>query len=243
MGLSFSRGPILDKAEAAGYAFAMIRSNRRIKILAAGLSMLAGYVDAIGFITLGGYFVSFMSGNSTRLAVGLVRGTPPPATAAMLIATFVLGVMAGSVTGHVARHDRPAAVLILVSLVLAVAACLGMAGLSLYAAIAMAFAMGAENTVFERDGEVQIGLTYMTGTLVKFGQRLTGAFLGRERFAWTGYLLLWTGLVFGAVMGAMAYPRLGLHALWVAAAAAAVLALITRRLKPVIGVAPVSGVS
>ena len=221
----------------------MIRSDRRIKILAAGLSMLAGYVDAIGFITLGGYFVSFMSGNSTRFAVGLVRGTPPPATAAMLIATFVLGVMAGSVTGHVARHDRPAAVLILVSLVLAAAACLGMADLPQYAAVAMAFAMGAENTVFERDGEVQIGLTYMTGTLVKFGQRLTGAFLGRERFAWTGYLLLWTGLVFGAVMGAMAYPRLGLHALWVAAAAAAVLALITRRLKPVIGVAPVSGVS
>ena len=219
----------------------MIRSNRRIQILATGLSMLAGYVDAIGFITLGGYFVSFMSGNSTRLAVGLVRGTPPPAMTAMLIATFVLGVMAGSFTGHVARHDRPAAVLILVSLMLAAAASLGMAGLSFHAAVAMAFAMGAENTVFERDGEVQIGLTYMTGTLVKFGQRLTGALLGRERFAWTGYFLLWAGLVFGAVMGAVVYPRLGLHALWIASAAAAILAAITRRLKPVIGILPAKG--
>lgn len=32
-----------------------------------GLSALASYVYAIGFIELGGFFVSFMSGNSTRL--------------------------------------------------------------------------------------------------------------------------------------------------------------------------------
>ena len=34
-------------------------------------------------------------------------------------------------------------------------------------ALALAFAMGAENATFERDGEVLVGLTYMTGTLVK----------------------------------------------------------------------------
>ena len=37
--------------------------------LACALSALAGYVDGIGFIHLGGLFVSFMSGNSTRLGV------------------------------------------------------------------------------------------------------------------------------------------------------------------------------
>jgi uncharacterized membrane protein YoaK (UPF0700 family) len=37
--------------------------------------------------------------------------------------------------------------------------------------------MGAENALFERDGEVQIGLTDMTGTLVKFGQRLFSALM------------------------------------------------------------------
>jgi uncharacterized membrane protein YoaK (UPF0700 family) len=208
----------------------MIRSDRRVKILAVSLSMLAGFVDAIGFITLGGYFVSFMSGNSTRLAVGIARGVPAPLTAAMLIAIFVLGVMAGSVTGHIARHDRPAFVLVLVSAALAVAAGLGLAGIPFCAALAMAFAMGAENTIFERDGEVQIGLTYMTGTLVKLGQRLTGALLGGERFAWVGYFFLWIGLVSGAVMGALAYPVLGLQTLWIASAVAAVLAALMRRL-------------
>lgn len=34
--------------------------------------MTGGYVDAVGFMMTGGFFVSFMSGNSTRLAVGLI---------------------------------------------------------------------------------------------------------------------------------------------------------------------------
>ena len=57
---------------------------------------------------------------------------------------------------------------------LALAALPGRMGFSAAAIAAMALAMGAENAVFEREGEVHIGLTYMTGTLVKFGQRLAG---------------------------------------------------------------------
>ena len=44
----------------------MVRYDRRVKLLAAGLSALAGFVDATGFIQMGGFFVSFMSGNTTR---------------------------------------------------------------------------------------------------------------------------------------------------------------------------------
>ncbi|WP_372707772.1 DUF1275 family protein [Brevundimonas sp.] len=36
--------------------------SRKGVMLAATLSALAGYVDAVGFMTLGGFFVSFMSG-------------------------------------------------------------------------------------------------------------------------------------------------------------------------------------
>jgi len=49
----------------------------RLRLLAACLSCLAGYVDAIGFIKTGGFFVSFMSGNSTRVGVGLAAGPDP----------------------------------------------------------------------------------------------------------------------------------------------------------------------
>src|SRR3546814_13016718 len=55
----------------------------------------------------------------------------------------------------------------------------------------LAAAMGAENGVFLRDREVSIGVTYMTGTLVRVGQKLAGSVLGRGRpVAWATYLLL-----------------------------------------------------
>jgi uncharacterized membrane protein YoaK (UPF0700 family) len=35
---------------------------------------LAGYADGIGYLYLGSLFVSFMSGNSTRMGVSLAEG-------------------------------------------------------------------------------------------------------------------------------------------------------------------------
>ena len=74
----------------------MLDSRRNIA-LACALSALAGYVDAIGFIHLGGLFVSFMSGNSTRMGVSLAEGQWWSAAEALgLIALFVIGAAAGS---------------------------------------------------------------------------------------------------------------------------------------------------
>lgn len=77
----------------------MIDYDQRTRFLAAGLSALAGFVDALGFMQLGGFFVSFMSGNSTRLGVGLASASSAAAVAGGLILTFVLGVMGGSWLG------------------------------------------------------------------------------------------------------------------------------------------------
>lgn len=203
----------------------MNRFDRRVRLLATGLAALAGFVDATGFLRLGGFFTSFMSGNSTRLAVGVAAGSHTATIAGGLIGTFVAGVMAGSLTGQLARQRRRPAVLLLVAGLLAAAAALSRTNTTA-AVAAMVLAMGAENAVFERDGEVEIGLTYMTGTLVKFGQRLTGALLGGARFAWVSYLSLWLGLVTGAVTGALIYPVFGLDNLWFAAVAALVFAAI-----------------
>ncbi|MDB5521663.1 MAG: hypothetical protein JWQ82_1260, partial [Tardiphaga sp.] len=49
----------------------MMLYNRWAIGLAFCLSGLAGYIDTIGFISLGGFFVSFMSGNTTRLGIEL----------------------------------------------------------------------------------------------------------------------------------------------------------------------------
>ena len=50
----------------------MQRYDRSRQKLAVGLAFLAGQVDAIGFVVAGGYFTSFMSGNTTRLGVELI---------------------------------------------------------------------------------------------------------------------------------------------------------------------------
>lgn len=214
----------------------MITHPRRDQALAVCLAALAGYVDAIAFVELGGFFVSFMSGNSTRLAVGLAHSSPSAMIATSLIVTFVVGVAAGSLAGHQAKSYRRVAVLLLVAVMLAAAAVFGMVGARAAAIAAMALAMGAENAVFEQDGEVRIGVTYMTGTLVKLGQKLAAALHGGDRFGWLSYLMLWLGLVAGAVAGACVYTYEGLGALWFAAAAAMLISAIAADTPP--GVSP-----
>lgn len=185
---------------------------------------MAGYVDAFGFMYLSGFFVSFMSGNSTRLAVGTAHDLAEARTAIGLIAGFVCGVVIGSLTGRAAGPHRQTAVLLLVSALLATAATLGVLGVP-GTALALVLAMGAENAVFEHDGEVRIGLTYMTGTLVKCGQRIAAALTGGDRLGWLPFLTMWLSLLAGAVAGAMIFPRLGLSGLWIAAAVALLSAL------------------
>ncbi|MGQ4272667.1 YoaK family protein [Terrihabitans sp. B22-R8] len=211
----------------------MVRYDRPSIVLAVFLSSLAGFVDAIGFLHLGGFFVSFMSGNSTRLAVAVEDSNWHEARiAGGIIAMFVSGVILGSFSGHFAGHWRRPVVLCLQTLLLIVAAWLHRIDLAVPGTAAVALAMGVENTVFQRDGEVSIGLTYMTGTLVKMGQRLAGALLGGPLFAWVPYLVLWLGLAGGALAGAWSFQTWGLDALWVSASLAASLTLTAWMMGP-----------
>ena len=198
----------------------MMRYDRRAIVLAACFSGLAGYIDALGFIALGGFFVSFMTGNTTRLGIELAGGHGGGIMlAGGILALFVGGVVLGTLVGHAAGRHRPPAVLGLVTLCLLVSAGLDTGGFTMAAVCLLAVAMGSENAVFQRDGEVTIGLTYMTGTLVKMGQRIAGALLGGPPLAFLRHFLLWLGLLAGAVLGAAAHRLIGLDAIWLAAAA------------------------
>jgi len=205
----------------------MTRYQRHHWFLAVALAALAGFVDAIGFLYTGGFFTAFMTGNSTRMAVGLFTDGRIAAIAASMIATFVAGVIIGNLAGSLcsARTRLPLTILGVVAL-LAAAAALGMAGLGMLAVGFTLLAMGMENTVFQREGQVSIGLTYMTGTLVKLGQALSRVHRAGQRWQWVPHLLLWAGLVSGAGLGVLAYLDWGLMALWIAAAIGLALALV-----------------
>jgi uncharacterized membrane protein YoaK (UPF0700 family) len=188
-------------------------------LLAATLSALAGYVDAVGFLTLGGFFVSFMSGNSTRLGVGLATGRwDEAATAAGLIALFVVGVVIGGTVARRSGEGRRSHVLAAEALLLLIAATLCTLGRPVAGMVAVVLAMGVENAVFQKQGDVGVGLTYMTGTLVRMGQRITTALHGGPRWDWVPFLALWLGLSAGGALGAVTYLQIGVLALWPALA-------------------------
>jgi uncharacterized membrane protein YoaK (UPF0700 family) len=181
---------------------AMLDSRYNIG-LACVLSALAGYVDAIGFIHLGGLFVAFMSGNSTRMGVSLAQGQWLGAVEAFaVIVLFVIGAAAGSLIVLGRGAHRQPWLLLAEALLLAAAALAYAFGLANVAVAAIVLAMGLENAVFQIDGGAGLGLTYVTGALIKVGQQAAAALTGGARWGWAPNLLLWAALVVGSACGA-----------------------------------------
>ena len=195
--------------------------SRRNVALACTLSAVAGYVDSIGFLHLGGLFVSFMSGNSTRLAVSVAQGRWQNAAEALgLIALFVVGAAAGSLIVLGRGIYCQCWLLLAEALLLVAAAVCYTFGLSNVAIATIVLAMGLENAVFQIDGGAGLGLTYVTGALVKVGQLVAAALTRGTRWGWLPNLLLWAALVAGAIAGAFAYRWINLAAIWFAAGTA-----------------------
>ena len=193
--------------------------------LAMALAALAGFVDAAGYLSADRYFVSFMSGNTTRLGVELARQPSAAVLPALLAFAFVCGVVIGALlTGRFAGRHKPP-LLLLVAVLLACGAALGGEGYPRTALLALATAMGALNNSFQRDGKVAVGLTYMTGALVKMGQGLAAKLQNRAAEPWADWLMLWLALAGGATLGALTYVTWVALTFWMAAALAALLAV------------------
>ncbi len=184
--------------------------TRRVAV-AVVLSFLAGFIDALGFMHLGGYFVSFMSGNSTRMAVALPDGLAGAVLPASLIALFVLGVMAGTIMER--RFSSQSVGLFLLAAMLGLAAAMAYIGLGDIAILVTPLVMGGMN-VLARSGSGGMAVTYMTGNLVKLGVAIAESIGGGARWGWLPFLLLWLGLIMGVFSGAVAYEEIGLAALW-----------------------------
>jgi uncharacterized membrane protein YoaK (UPF0700 family) len=205
--------------------------DRSRRTLAFALAGLAGFVDASGYLSADRYFVSFMSGNTTRLGVELARDPRAALVPILLIASFVIGVIGGAMLTYrrVGRH-KPA-LLAAVALVLALAAAADRMQEPMTALALLAAAMGALNNSFQRGGQVSVGLTYMTGALVRMGQGIAARLNGEADQPWGDWLRLWLALTVGAVLGAAAYAWLHAAVFWIASALALVLAISARRIE------------
>ncbi|ANC04009.1 membrane protein [Pseudomonas putida] len=191
----------------------------------AALSVLAGMTDAIGFMATGD-FVSFMSGNTTRLAVSLGSAEPGPVLRlALVIAAFVLGNALGViVAARSGRRHWP--LLCVIALLLAVAGMLP-EPMQLLALLAAVTAMGMINAVVEEVNGLPIGLTYVTGALSRFGRGLGRTLLGQQRLGWRVQLVPWSGMFIGAVLGVLLEQRFERAALLASALTALLLAVVS----------------
>jgi len=193
--------------------------------LVAALSVLAGMTDAIGFMATGD-FVSFMSGNTTRLAVAISNGE---VSLIGRLSALVLAFIAGNALGIViSRFSGRRAITLLLSIaaMLSVSASLPHAGQTL-ALLTGIVAMGMLNAVVEQVNGLPIGLTYVTGALSRFGRGLGRWLIGERREGWRVQLVPWTGMFVGAVLGALLEQHLGLSALYFSALLATVIAVVT----------------
>ncbi|MGU3406082.1 YoaK family protein [Methylobacterium brachiatum] len=195
------------------------------------LTGLAGYVDALGFVRLGGLYTSFMSGNTTQLAVfGAEANLHKMLLPAILIAAFLTGSVLGSGLAILVptRWSTPV-VLAYESLLILGGLALGLATPELgLAAFFVAVAMGAQNAVLAQVQGFRAGTTFVTGALFSLGQKIAKALTRTgDPLGWIGDGLVWLSLLLGALLGALAYDAFALYALIAPAAVSGVLALIT----------------
>ncbi len=193
---------------------------------AAGLAMVAGFVDAYGIITYGVY-VSFMSGNTTQTGYQAGQGAfSAAARSALAILFFVGGSFAGTLLVEFAgRRGRQ---LVFGVAAAALAAIIGFTQLGSVSAgvhIATAsFAMGVLNTALTRVGGQSVSLTFVTGTLSRIGAHfalaLRRASLPDAQGPWDTHLRralilagVWVGFFAGALLSGAATPRFGVWVL------------------------------
>lgn len=203
-------------------------SSPAARRLALGIVVLAGYADSVSYLQFHKVYASFMSGNTTALGVALASARwPHAAVLAGVVLTFVLGVVVGTWLHRVG--PRPASSVLAAIAGLLVAAGLVPAGLWL-----LVLSMGMLNAAVHQTGKTALGLTYVTGALVKTGAALADGLGGRGwQPGWYWQALDWLCLAAGAVGGALAYGSLAQRGALVAAAGAALaLALVARRATP-----------
>jgi uncharacterized membrane protein YoaK (UPF0700 family) len=197
-------------------------------MLVASLSVLAGMTDAIGFMASGD-FVSFMSGNTTRLAVAISEGDLGlTGRLTLLVATFIAGNALGVIVSRASRrHALP--LLLCIATLLCGGAAWPFAD-SLPALLAAIIAMGMLNAAVEEVNGLPVGLTYVTGALSRFGRGLGRWMLGERRNGWRVQLIPWAGMFVGAVIGALLEHRMGIRALLVSGLLSALLGLVSLKI-------------
>ena len=168
------------------------------------LVIVAGYADAVGFLTFGA-FAGAMTGNTVLLGIALAgRDFDAAAQSAIIIVSFLVGVAVSAFFGR----KFPLTAIFSIEAVAIVAAALIA---PLVAAPVLAFAMGLQNATMTRFAGASLNTVFLTGNLQKMMQDFLGRFTGSTKPLQSetaeGAVIgqLWIGYLAGVVAGALAH--------------------------------------
>ncbi|GGN85760.1 DUF1275 family protein [Nocardia rhizosphaerihabitans] len=177
--------------------------------MVAFLSVLAGFIGAAAYTHSAGYFVTFMTGNTERAVLGWFDNDVVLATGAItLLFSFGLGVFVASLLRRRVWRDSRYGAAVVTTAALAVAAVVdwvldrtGGQEVGFIPIAFVAFAVGALNTAFVKNGETSVPLSYATGTVVKLSQGIESHVSGGSSRDWLGYALQYGSFAAGAFFG------------------------------------------
>ncbi|ACK51532.1 protein of unknown function DUF1275 [Methylocella silvestris BL2] len=164
----------------------------------------AGWVDAIGFVSLGSFYLSFMSGNTTQLGVAVAGGEHAMIwRGASVIAAFFAGAVLGTLIADAARLFRIPSLLTVEVALFGAAIALTRSAPGFAALLPVAVAMGMQNGLRQMVGRADVGKSFVTGALFSAGQSLARAMTGgAPRGEWLVFLATWFCFAAGAAGGA-----------------------------------------
>ena len=193
-------------------------------LLGLALTALAGWVDGVGFLEFGGFYLSFMSGNTIQIGVGAAAGDAGHAIqAGGAIGCFVLGAFAGGLLTASARAwARPVGLFILAGgLALAYYLVTRTGAAAIAAVTPVAFCMGLQNHVVSKGRLDSAGTTFVTGALFRLGDACARVLARTESIAQPLRILtVVTCFSLGAFGGAVCSIRYGVVTLTAPAGAA-----------------------
>ncbi|MHC5268771.1 YoaK family protein [Enterococcus sp. LJL98] len=189
----------------------MIQNKQRQRkiILALFLSGFSGFIDILGLFGIGGMFLSFMSGNSTRLAFYLAEADFIQALPYLfLILSFVFGAFLGDLIKS--RFPRENLLAILSTETFLVFCSFLMIHFDFqdeWSYLPLTTAMGLQNAIQIQVDEKIIGRTFFSGVLHSLGTDISQAL--QKKKPWKAPmldLLIWTVAVSGAFLAGILQP-------------------------------------
>lgn len=199
-------------------------------VLGLWLLGLAGFVDAIAFSVLQGSFVAFMSGNTTILGFASAFGEWSVAgLTGLLILLFFVGCAAGASLARWAGRLAHKLLLGSITAVTLIGAIVANTASPMTGVVLLALSGGMTTSALAVNTDVHVGLTYVTGTLVKAAHQLVEGIGTANPWSWLKTFRFWLVFGLGALIGGLAFHALELSSLWIAAGLASVSLLLPYR--------------